>query len=86
MLLVLSSAEVWSQAELERVAARANHHLAALLCGEVHQVTPNTFTEQVVSAILDACLAEGPRSGLGAEGDLQHDNRRIRCTNIFEPT
>src|SRR5262249_50803563 len=86
LLMALSPSEVWSRDELERVAIRANHHLSVLLNCQFHGATPGMFDAAVVDQFLEACPETGPRAALSSDSGWQHDNRWIRCTNIFEPT
>jgi hypothetical protein len=85
MLMALSPSEVWSQDELESVALKANHHLAVLLYCQAHGKHPAAFDAPVIDQILDACPTEGPHADLSSTTGWQHDNRWIRCTNIFDP-
>jgi hypothetical protein len=83
LLMALSSGEVWSQAELERVALKANHHLAILLYCQAHAGRPAGLEISAAERIVDACPDTGPHAGLNADTGWQHDNRWIRCTDIF---
>jgi hypothetical protein len=85
LLMALSPSEVWSQADLERVALRANHHLSAMLYADAHATVPASFNSAVVDAILTACPETGPQSSLSPTTGWGHDNRWIRCTDIFQP-
>ena len=85
LLMALSPTEVWTQTELERVASRANHHLSAIIYAYLHGASPQYFDVENIDIILDACPIEGPHSGLSSQSGWQHDNRWVRCTNIFEP-
>lgn len=85
LLMALSPSEVWTQTDLERVALRANHHLSAMLYADVHATVPASFNSAIVDAILDACPETGAQSSLSAATGWGHDNRWIRCTDIFQP-
>ena len=76
---------VWSQDELESAAVKANHHQAVLLRCALTGGLPKSFDEVGMNQILAACPAAGPSQSLPASTGWQHDNRWVRCTNVFEP-
>jgi hypothetical protein len=83
LLMALAPAEVWDPEQLEKVAVKCNHHLAALLNCQVHNTLPSGFDQGSVQQILDTCPETGPRASLAATTGWSHDNRWVRCSNIF---
>ena len=86
MLMALAPSEIWSQPQLEDVALKSNHHLSTLWYCQLHDTKPQSFDKSTIQSILDACPEEGPKASLPAASGWQHDNRWVRCTNIFDAT
>ena len=85
LLMLLVAGEVWSQLEVETLAKKSNHHLSALLYAVYHNAQPASIKSSSIDEILQACPLEGPSQGLPNNTGWQHDNRWVRCTNIYEP-
>ncbi|HUY32798.1 MAG TPA: hypothetical protein VMV69_08450 [Pirellulales bacterium] len=85
LLMALSASEVWTQGDLELVAMRCHHHLSAMLYADDHGTLPRAFDVAAIDQILDACPDGGPRAGLNPASGWAHDDRWIRCTDIFKP-
>ena len=86
ILTLLSIDDVWDQAQLEKVAIKSNHHLSTLTYCKRRGVPSQSFSTDDIVDILLRCPDTGPKQSNPASDGWSHDNRWIRCTNIFENT
>lgn len=87
LLSALAPGDVWSQNELESVAAKASHQLSTLVYCSVHgDRLPTQFQHADVSAILEACPPTGPRASLDRDLGWHKDNRWIRSLDLDKPS
>jgi hypothetical protein len=84
MLMALAAQEAWSQADIEDVAVKSNHHLSALWYAQLHGTKPQAFDQAVIQQFLDSCPVDGPKASLDASTGWAHDNRWVRCADIFK--
>ena len=87
LLSALAPSDVWSQNELEGVAAKANHQLSALIYCSIHSDRlPTQFQHVDLSNILDTCPATGPRASLATGTRWHKDNRWVRSLDLDQPS
>lgn len=81
--MALAPSDVWSQAELELVASKSNHHFSVLLyCIRHIRRVPGLFGRSEIEAILAKCPDSGPRASAPAETGWNKDNRWIRSADL----
>ena len=86
LLMLLASSGVWSQSDVEILAISSNHHLAALLYSAYHHTPPIGILRSYIEEILTSCPLDGPSQNVSSNSGWQHDNRWVRCSDIYEPS